>query len=168
MAGGRRRAFDRVTLDDLLAREAIRDTMARYTMAGDRLKVDDYAACFTQDGVMETEHEDPAFAFRYEGRAAIREWQARWLERTLAGEKVHAASFARHHLSTCQIDLTGPDTAKARTYWVAWTDIGPDHAGYYMDAFRKEEGRWLLAHRKVREDWRSPASLFGGAVSNSR
>lgn len=162
-----------MTLEDLLAREAIRDTMAKYTTAGDRLKVDDYAACFTEDGVMEAEHADPAVAFRYEGREAIRAWQARWLERTLAaikgaGERVHEASFARHHLSTSKIDLTGVDTAKARTYWVAWTDIGPDHAGYYLDSFRKVGDDWLIAHRLVREDWRSPDSLFGTAVGKSR
>ncbi|MEJ5977952.1 nuclear transport factor 2 family protein [Novosphingobium sp. PS1R-30] len=157
-----------MTLEDLLAREAIRDTMAQYTTAGDRLKVDDYADCFTEDGVMEAEHEQADRRFRYEGREAIRAWQARWLERTLAGEKVHDASFARHHLSTSKIDLTGPDSARARTYWVAWTDIGPDHAGYYLDTFRKVGGDWLIAHRLVREDWRSPDSLFGTAVSKSR
>lgn len=162
-----------MTLEELLAREAIRDTMAKYNTSGDRLRVDDYAACFTEDGVMEAQHEDPDFAFRYDGRAAIHAWQARWRERTLAsatgaGEKVHQASFARHHLSTSKIDLTGPDTAKARTYWVAWTDIGPDHAGYYLDTFRKVGDEWLIAHRVVREDWRSPDSLFGTAVAKSR
>jgi hypothetical protein len=157
-----------MTLDELLAREGIRDTMARYTTAGDRLQVDEYAACFTEDGVMESEHADPASQFRYEGREAIRAWQARWLERTQAGEKVHGASFVRHHLSTSKIDLTGLDTARARTYWVAWSDIGPDHAGYYLDTFRKVGEEWLIAHRRVREDWRSPRSLFGAAVSRSR
>jgi hypothetical protein len=157
-----------MTLEELLAREAIRDTMAKYNAAGDRLKVDDYAACFAEDGIMEAQHANPDLAFRYEGREAIRAWQARWLERTLAGEKVHEASFARHHLTTCNIDLTGPDTARARTYWIAWTDIGPDHAGLYLDSFRKVGDQWLIAHRLVREDWRSPHSLFGGAVGNSR
>ena len=157
-----------MTLEDMIAREAIRYTLAKYNVSGDRLKVDDYAACFTDDGVIEAEHADPAYAFRYQGRAAIRAWQARWLERTLAGEKIHAASFARHHLSTSKIDLTGPDSADVRTYWVAWTDIGPDHAGYYLDRFRKVGEDWLIAHRRVREDWRSPDSLFGGAVDNSR
>jgi hypothetical protein len=90
------------------------------------------------------------------------------LARTQAGEKVHGASFVRHHLSTSKIDLTGPDTARARTYWVAWSDIGPDHAGYYLDTFRKVGEEWLIAHRRVREDWRSPGSLFGAAVSRSR
>jgi len=73
----------------------------------------------------------------------------------------------RHHLSTSKIDLTGPDTAKARTYWVAWTDIGPDHAGYYLDTFRKVDGAWLIAHRRVRMDWEADASLFRSAISNS-
>jgi hypothetical protein len=157
-----------VTVEDLMAREEIRAVMAKYNVSGDRLKVDDYAACFTEDGIMEAEHPDPESRFRYEGREAIRAWQARWLERAQAGEKVHAASFARHHLSTCHIELTGPDTARARTYWTAWTDIGPDHAGYYLDEFRKEAGAWRIAHRRVREDWRSPGSLFGSAVTNSR
>ena len=157
-----------MTPEEMLAREAIRDTISRYTIAGDRLKVDDYVACFTEDGVMEAQHQNPEFAFRYEGRAAILAWQSRWLERTRSGERVHQASFVRHHLSTCQIELTGPGSAKARTYWVAWTDIGPDHAGYYADSFRKVGERWLIAHRIVREDWRAPGSLFGAAVANSR
>ncbi|WCT75270.1 nuclear transport factor 2 family protein [Sphingomonas naphthae] len=156
-----------MTIDQFLAREAIRDTMARYNHAGDRLKVDDYVACFAPDGIMETRHDDPAFAFRYEGREAIRDWMSRWLERTRTSG-VHGASFVRHHLTTCQIDLTGADTARARTYWIAWTDIGADHAGLYIDSFRKVGAAWLIAHRLVREDWRSPDSLFGAAVRNSR
>jgi hypothetical protein len=31
-------------LDRMVARDAIRDTMAKYRVSGDRLKVDDYAA----------------------------------------------------------------------------------------------------------------------------
>lgn len=157
-----------MTVEDLLAREAIRDTLAKYNVSGDRLKIDDYAACFTEDGVIEAEHEDPAFAFRYEGREAIRAWQTRWLDRTMSGAGVHQATFARHHLSTCKIDLAEPDTANVRTYWVAWTDIGPDHAGYYLDRFRKVGQEWLIAHRRVREDWRSPASLFGNPIAGTR
>lgn len=156
-----------MNLDELLAREAIRDTLAKYNVSGDRLKIDDYVSCFTEDGIMETEHRDPAFVFRYEGRPAIRAWQQRWLDGT-AGGGVHQATFARHHLSTCKIDLTAPDTADVRTYWVAWTDVGPDHAGYYLDLFRKVGDDWLIAHRRVREDWRSPGSLFGNPVAGTR
>lgn len=153
-----------MTLEDLLAREAIRETMETYTMAGDRLQVDAFVACFTEDAVMESERVPADRTFRYQGRAEIRAWQQRWL----AGEGgTHGASFVRHHLSTSQIELTGPETARARTYWVAWTDIGPDHAGYYLDSFRRQGDRWLIAHRRVRMDWEADNTLFRSAVANS-
>lgn len=157
-----------MTLDELLAREAIRDLMAKYSTTGDRMKVVDFAGCFTVDGIIESEHEKPELSFKYRGREAICAWQTRWLERSAADVKVHEATFVRHHLTTCKIEMIKPDRARARTYWVAWTDIGPDHAGYYLDEFRIEEGEWRISHRQVREDWRSGQSLFNGAISNSR
>lgn len=157
-----------MTLDELIAREAIRDTMAQYNTAGDRLKVDDYADCFTEDGVIESERAPGDYIFRYEGREAIRAWQNRWKMREPGQDVVHGATFVRHHLSTCKIDMTGPDSARARTYWVAWTDIGPDHAGYYLDDFRKEGARWLIARRRVRRDWSAPGSLFVTAIANTQ
>lgn len=154
-----------MTIEDLVAREAIRDVMAKYTTSGDRLRIDDFVSCFAEDAVIEAEKVRPEQAFRYEGRAAIRVWQERWLS---GKSETHGATFVRHHLSTSKIDLTGPDSASARTYWVAWTDIGPDHAGYYLDTFRKLEGEWLIAHRRIRLDWEAENSLFGGAITNSK
>jgi ketosteroid isomerase-like protein len=154
--------------DDLLARESIRHTMASYTIAGDRLRVDDFIAVFTEDAVLESEGVPQEDVFHYHGRQAIREWIERWTRvpdaRTASPPR---ASFVRHHLSTCLIDLTGPDTAKARTYWVAYTDIGPDHCGHYLDSFRKVGDRWLIVHRRVRLDWRSPESLFRSAITDT-
>ena len=156
-----------MTIDELLARECIRRAMTLYTMAGDRLRGDDFIAVFTDDAVLESEGVPESDAFRYEGRQAIGEWIARW--RPATGQApTHRATFVRHHLSTSQIEFTGPDTAKSRTYWVAYTDIGPDHCGYYVDVWRKSGDQWLIAHRKVRMDWRSPNSLFTTAVINSR
>lgn len=154
-----------MTVDELLAREAIRDLMARYTTAGDRLRIGEFVACFTADGVIESEHVPEDRAFRYQGHDAIREWQERWL---LQEGATHGATFVRHHLSTSRIELTGPQTAEARTYWVAWTDIGPDHAGYYLDRFSKVEGAWLIAHRRVRMDWEAEGSLFKSAIGNTK
>lgn len=156
-----------MTLEELLAREAIRDTMAKYNTSGDRLKVNDFAACFTEDGVIESERAPGDYIFRYESRAAILEWQQRWLIREPGNNVVHGASFVRHHLATCKIDMTGLGTATARTYWVAWTDIGPDHSGYYLDDFRKVGEDWLIARRRVRRDWSAPDSLFVTAIANT-
>ena len=157
-----------MTLEELLARESIRATMAKYTVSGDRLKVDDYVACFTEDAIMEASSAPGKSDFRYVGREEIRAWQLRWRDREPGQESVHKATFVRHHLSTSKIDLIGPDSATARTYWVAWTDIGPDHAGYYLDEFRKVGEEWLISKRLARLDWASPDSLFEAAVENSR
>lgn len=156
-----------VTLEEVLARESIRHTMASYTIAGDRLRADDFIAVFTDDAVLESEGVPQSDAFRYEGRQAIRDWIARW--RPAAGEApANRATFVRHHLSTSHIELTSPVSAKARTYWVAYTDVGPDHCGNYIDVFRKTGEQWLIAHRKVRLDWRSGQSLFTTAIASSR
>lgn len=153
-----------MTVEEMLAREAIRDVMARYTTAGDRLRVDDFVACFTPDAVIESEHVPADRMFRYEGVPEIRAWQERWR----SGEgATHAATFVRHHLATSRIELTSADAAEARTYWVAWTDIGPDHAGYYLDRFRRVDGEWRIAHRRVRMDWEAHNSLFAQAIANS-
>jgi ketosteroid isomerase-like protein len=154
-----------MTVDELIARECIRQTMANYTLAGDRLRGEDFIAVFTDDAVFETERVPEADAFRCEGREAIRAWIGRW--RAPAREaSAQRASFIRHHLSTSQIELSGPQSATARTYWVAYSDIGPDHCGYYVDIFRKTGERWLIAHRKVRLDWRAPHSLYQTRIAN--
>ncbi|MET0240638.1 MAG: nuclear transport factor 2 family protein [Sphingobium sp.] len=156
-----------MTLDELLAREGIRRTIAAYTAAGDRLRKAEFVACFTEDALFETDGVAEADSFRREGRDAIAQWIARWRNRPADAAPVHGASFVRHHLTTCHIELAGPNSASARTYWSAWTDIGPDHAGYYLDEFRRVGELWLIAHRRIREDWRSPQSLFTGAVSQA-
>ena len=156
-----------MSLDELFARESIRHTIASYNMAGDRLRVDDFVAVFTEDGIFEidTAGED---AVRIVGREVIRNWFLRWGRGAKDASPVHQAKFIRHHLSTCLIEITGPDTAKSRTYWTAYTDIGPDHGGYYMDMFRKTGDQWLIAHRKVRLDWSAPNSLYVSSLANLR
>ena len=144
-----------MTVDELLAREAIRHTLASYNVAGDRARADEFAEVFTEDGVLETG------SFRQEGRERIRQWMSGAGRDPDAAPRAKAVSFVRHNITTCQIDITGPDTAKARTYYVVFTDIGPDHSGYYVDDFRRVGERWLISHRKARLDWRAPESTFG-------
>ena len=155
-----------MTLDECLARESIRHVMASYTVAGDRLLGDDFIAVFTEDAVLESDGVPEPDAFRYQGHQEIRDWIERWSgcpnEDPNSGPR---PTFVRHHLSTSLIEFTGLETAKARTYWAAYTDIGVDHCGYYLDVFRKAGERWLINHRRVRLDWRSPDSLYTRAIS---
>lgn len=136
-----------MTLDELLAREGVRHTMATYNVTGDGNDADGFAGVFTEDGVLESG------TFRFEGREAIRQSK---LDRIKAGH----APFVRHNVTTSRIEITGADTATAKTYFVVFTDVGPDHAGYYADSWRKVGEAWLIAHRKVHLDWMSEASRF--------
>jgi hypothetical protein len=155
-------------MQELQAREAIRHTMARYTHSGDRLLVDDFVAVFTEDGILQSDGVPAADEFYYRGREDIARWLTRWTRQAAdSATPTHGASFVRHHLSTSLIELTGADTARARTYWTAYTDIGPDHCGVYLDQFQQCDEQWLIAQRKVRMDWRSPDSLFTTAISRS-
>jgi hypothetical protein len=134
--------------DHAAAREAIRHTMARYNMAGDRGRLADLAATFAPDGVLAVDQGTAT------GPAAI----VRLLE-GLTGQ-FKSISLCRHSLATCLIDLTGPDSAEGRTYFNVITDIGPDHSGVYADRFRRVGDAWLIAHRRVRVDWAAPNSLM--------
>jgi len=153
-----------MTLEELLARECIRATLAKCAQAGDSLRAEDYAACFTEDGVLQSERIPGEYLFRYEGRAAILGFQTGWKSGETRPRTEAVAKFVRHNLSTCAITLTASDTAKVRTYWSAWSDIGPDHSGVYQDSFRRVGDDWLIALRRVKTEWNAPESRFVAAA----
>jgi len=140
-----------MSLEQAVAREHIRDTIARYNIAGDSRNLDAFVDTFTEDGVYESS------PFHCVGKPAIRAYLS---ENWNAKPTGPTAKFRRHNITTCQIDLTSPTTADGRTYYFVVTDLGPDHCGFYVDRFREVGGRWLIAHREVWMDWSNPASLF--------
>jgi hypothetical protein len=149
-----------MTLEELLAREGIRKTIHLYNAAGDARDGDGFAALFADDAVLEFAGFDPVPGFRSEGIGAIRGRTASWSPLPGKDPSLSLASFIRHNLTTCRIDLTGADSATARTYFVVFTDIGPDHAGTYDDRLVRQGDDWLFAHRRIGLDWRSPDSIF--------
>jgi hypothetical protein len=148
-----------MTLEELLARESIRHTLASYTMAGDRLRIEEFVASFVEDGVLEAIGLTPAQSSRCDGRDAIRHWMTDFENRPKR-PNIEVPKFLRHHLATSLIELTNPDTAKVRTYFSVYTQVGLDHGGHYADDFRRSGDRWLIAHRRVRVNWRASNSLF--------
>jgi len=52
------------------------------------------------------------------------------------------------------------DAATARSYFQAFSNNGPDHAGTYDDRLVRTAQGWRFAHRRVRVDWQSADSLF--------
>ena len=136
-----------MTLDELLAREAIRDLVARYNAGGDGGRFDDVVPLFAEDAVMEIPNET------MEGRDAIAAMFRRTQQRVLAsGEGGGPRPHVRHFTATLQIDIEDEDHARSRCYYQVLMPHGLDHWGRYIDQYARIDGRWLFAHRRVTVD----------------
>jgi hypothetical protein len=145
-----------MTIEELLAREGIRKTIARYTEAGDGGRYEDLIPCYAEDGTFEIA------TGRWTGRAVI--GQALRTMRKARDEG--APLLQRHHLGTCFIELLGPQDARAITYFTVVSQTGLDHAGRYLDRLTLRDGTWQFAHRNVVVEWRSPDSGFMRGANN--
>jgi len=137
-----------MTQEEFHAREAIRDLVMRFSMASDRGRFDEVAACFAVDGVARWATGGGV------GRADI--------EANLRGATANpAVRFVRHYLSTVRIELA-PDMASAtgRIHYFAMSNAGQDHSGVYFDRYVREGDAWLIASRVVQIDWQAEQSLF--------
>lgn len=149
--------------EEVSAELGIRRTLARYTMAVDAAKVDEFVELFTEDALFGFDDGGPG-GFRCEGRRAIRSWREGFVEqRRQLGDA--APAFVRHHLTTSLVELDDGDTASGRTYFHVYTQIGPDHAGYYSDRFRRQGSLWLFQERIISVDWRAPGGVAGSQTS---
>jgi hypothetical protein len=145
-----------IELAELAIREAVRDTLVRYNHAGDRGRLDELAAQFTPDGILEVTGGE-----RMAGRTAI--------VAGLGGVVRHLRDGAvpdgppplvRHHVSSVLIHDVTPERAEADSYFAVLTRDGLDHWGRYRDVLVPCEGRWLLSHRRVRTDAQAPGSQY--------
>ena len=140
---------------EVAAREAIRETVARYAHLVDRGRIDELVELFAEDGTLEVGDRPPAT-----GRAAIR---AFFLQTGARLASASARSFIRHHVSNLVIDLTGPESAEAHSYFLAVTERGLDHWGRYRDRLVRGGTGWLFQHRRARADGYAPGSVFKDA-----
>lgn len=165
---------------ELVARESCRDTLAQYTHAGDRFLLDEYAEAFCEDGVLEIRGTEPA-----RGRAAIVErvggatgaqaaWRAVAAAKTLPPAAAPPGSPAgapkrivRHNVTNIRFESVTPDEAVVASYFTVFTEIGLDHMGRYRDHMVPVDDRWLIAHRFVSTDWRSPDTTFGAGTASA-
>jgi len=142
-------------VDELIAREAIRDLVARYNAGADAGRFDGVVALFAPDAVLETADET------FEGRAAIDGLFRRTRDRVLDSPPGAAGKpYLRHFTATLQIDVDGPDDAHSRCYYQVLMAHGLDHWGRYIDRFRRVDGEWRFAHRRVTTDGRAQGSVF--------
>ena len=136
---------------ELIAREQIRDTVARYNRAGDTGRFDEMVECFAPDGTLVI----PGVS-EHHGRDELRAYFS-----GVAGSARPGFTHLRHCVTNVTIDLDGPDSAAVTAYFQVLTDIGLDHWGRYRDRLVPVGDRWLLAERSAKTDGYAPGSFFG-------
>jgi hypothetical protein len=143
-----------VELWELIARERIRDTLARYTWSGDSLRAEDLAAAFCEDGELEVRGSDPV-----RGRAAIAAFIT-GVGRRPPAPTGSARRIVRHNVTNIRFLELAPERALVASYFTVLTEIGLDHYGRYRDTFVPAGDEWLIRHRFVSTDWRAEASTL--------
>jgi 3-phenylpropionate/cinnamic acid dioxygenase small subunit len=139
-------------VSELLAREAIRDIVARYNSYGDSGLFDHMLALFAPDAVLEID------GTAHQGHEQIRAVFTGVPGRT--SKATGTPAYLRHCTATHQIDLVGDRTATGRCYFLVLTAVGLDHWGRYLDDYRVAGAEWRFARRRVLVDGLAPASLF--------
>lgn len=148
-----------MTLDDLLAREGIRDLVARYNSYGDTGRFDPLRELFADDAVMElsVERGDRTIHSGLDDVMTIftgaRDRVDEQVERS-------GATYIRHFTATHQIDLVDADHATGRCYFAVIIDRGLDHWGRYIDDYVRIDGHWKFQRRRVDVDGRVESSWF--------
>ncbi|ORB73860.1 nuclear transport factor 2 family protein [Mycobacterium scrofulaceum] len=136
---------------ELVARERIRDTLARYNWAGDVGDVTGLAETFCVDGVLEIRGLEPL-----RGRAAI----ASFLGGVAVTRPASVKPIVRHNLTNVLFAGLTRDAAHVSSYFTVVTHAGLDHFGRYRDTLVPDGDTWLINHRRVSTDWAAPDSAM--------
>src|ERR1700757_5550662 len=111
---------------ELVAREQIRDTLARYNWSGDAGRLDGLAETFCTDGVLEIRGLQPLH-----GRSEI----MTFLGGVTGGVAGNAGvkPVVRHNVANVVFTGLTPEEARVSSYFTVATHIGLDHFGRYRD-----------------------------------
>lgn len=144
-------------LDQLAARLAVTDLVARYTWFGDRGRIAELVDLFTEDGVLDVGNHGG----RWEGRDRIAAELDAVVERTREAARATAAipGPVTHHVANHLVDVVPDRTAATcRATFLVLHGPGVDHWGTYRDRCRLDGDRWRFEERIVRVTGSSPNS----------
>lgn len=144
-----------MNIDEVIAREAIRDTVHRYNANGDSGRFEQVMALFAPDAEMDIVGDRV-----YRGHAEILSIFTGTVDRLSDAATQASPKRVRHFVGTHQIDMIDAEHAKGRVYVQVLTDIGLDHWGRYIDDYVRLDGEWLIARRVVDIDGYAPISYL--------
>src|SRR6516162_3470808 len=105
---------------ELVARERIRDTLARYNWSGDAGRLDGLAETFCVDGVLEIRGFEPL-----RGRSEIVAFLSGVTSNVAVD--VEVKPVVRHNVANVVFTELTPDQAHVSSYFTVVTHIGLDH-----------------------------------------
>ena len=141
---------------ELVAREHIRDTLARYNWSGDAGRLDELADTFCADGVLEIRGFEPL-----NGRSAIVAFLGGITGKV--ADRADVKPIVRHNVANLVFNELTEDHAQVSSYFTVVTHIGLDHIGRYRDTVVPDGDTWRIKHRKVSTDWAAPNSAMARA-----
>ena len=155
-----------MTLDDLLAREGIRDLVSRYNSYGDTGRFEQLFELFADDAVMEV-GQARGERETYDGLEQVKLIFTGAQGRVQAQDERAATTYIRHFTATHQIDLVDADHATGRLYFAviigdAVEARGLDHWGRYIDEYVRIADSWKFQRRRVFVDGQVAGSWFAG------
>jgi SnoaL-like domain len=145
-----------VEIWELVIRERVRDTLARYNWSGDAGRIDDLADTFCADGVLEIRGFEPL-----RGRSEIVAFLGGITRNVTVSAGVKP--IVRHNVANVLFTAVTRDEAQVSCYFTVVTHIGLDHFGRYRDVLMPDGDTWRIKHRKVSTDWTAPNSAMAGA-----
>jgi SnoaL-like domain len=134
---------------ELVARESIRDRIARWNANGDAGRYPEMVAVLAPEVEFE-----PTPGRVLHGRDAALEFLG-----GVRSDRAPAVSgryvpeggrpSLRHFTSTIQIDFLSETAARVRSYYQVVSAAGLDHWGRYLDEFGVVDGEWLIVRRTI-------------------
>jgi SnoaL-like domain len=130
---------------EIEAREQLHELLATYYRLGDDGKIEEQAALFEPDGVVEL-HGRGEFV----GRDAIVQAYRGLNSNHVSDPEV---TYIRHFSSNYTLRFASRDEADGSGYWMLLNNKGLSTWGRCRDRYRRNDsGTWFFAHRLVRGD----------------
>ena len=150
-----------MTVDEVIAREQIRELVARYNTLGDLGQVAMVADLFAEDATLEVGDRSRARILR--GRSEIRAFldaiREEWGRNSAPPSRPGAPRFyVRHFVGTHTIDICSPDYARGSAYVIVFRPTHPPGSARYFDEYGKRGGKWVFLSRRALADQESSAS----------